>query len=621
MARLKPLFSNWIAPMLGVVALYAAFQAGASWALGVSIDSKAIPADLALHLVLGFLLLCMARNRWTFLLLVTVLMAFLHVGNAIKLSVLGGPIMPDDALALRSLLLLLSGWWFALAAVFLALAGAALVLAFNFRPWRARIAGGVLATLVVALFMQPEAVVSRMDKEFGNVVWNQRGNYLSRGPLVHTIQESARYAKRADSVPDKAAVAAAAEILQPSVHLAAARGDVQPTAEPLTVPVKRNVHVILLETFWDPSVLTKAEFSRDPFAADFRELWAESGNSRALVPVFGGYTANSEFEALCGFPVTQDWVVFEGRLRNQAPCLPRTLQEAGYTTLASHPNIAAFWNRVNAYERVGFNVFWSSKDFERDDMNGNYLGDASLYRQVLDKIDPLLETNTPTFNYILTFFGHLEYPLNEKRPVVVHAPGADPVVEKYANTVYYKSRELMDFLGKLREKDPEAVVVIFGDHLPFLGANLGAYAQSGLLASDREDFDEGMFRTQYSTPLVIIDGRNGPVKLGAVPLYRVPSIVLSLLQRPEPSVMDMTRMPADMVVRPLPGLNVVMTPDGSVKACRDPKDARPACTAAVDWLESVGTVGADIFWGRQHVLRDDMLPARAPYRQSAGLTI
>lgn len=621
MTRLRPLLRHWIAPLLGVVLLYAAYQAAAAWALGVSLRPEAIPADLGLHLVLAVLLLSMARNRWTFLVLMAVLMALLHIGNAIKLAVLGGPIMPDDALALRSLLLLLSGWWFALAALFLAVMGGALVLAFDLRPWRARIAAGALAGLVLALFLAPRPIVAGMDREFGNVVWNQRGNYLSRGPLVHLIQETARYATRTDTAPGKAAVAAAAETLEPTLHLATSRGDVDPRADDVGVPVKRNVHVILMETFWDPSVLKNAGFDRDPFDKEFRALWRQSGNSRALVPVFGGYTANSEFEALCGFPVNQDWVVFEGRLRNQAPCLPRTLHEAGYTTLASHPNAAAFWNRVNAYDRIGFNLFWSGKDFDQDDLNGHYLSDASLYRQVLRKIDPLLETGTPTLDYIVTFFGHLDYPLNDQRPVVVHAPGADPVVQRYANTVYYKTHELMAFLKQLRKRDPEAVVVIFGDHLPFLGGNFDAYAQSGVLAESRDRFDDSMFRTQYATPLLVIDGRNGPVKLGAVPLYRVPSVVLSLLQRPEPSVMDMTHMPPGVVIRPLPGLNLVLSPGGSVTACRQASDPRRQCRTAQDWLRSVSTVGADLFWGKQHVLRDDMLPAAASYRQSADLTI
>ncbi len=623
MDRLKQLIVNWAVPLAVVAAMYGVFQWIAMTFLGVSLESKAVPADLALHLVLGALLLAMSRNRWTFFALMAAIMALFHVGNAIKLAVLGGPMTPDDALALRSLLLLLKGGWLALAVGFLLVLGAAVAFAVNLRPRRAQIAAGLMASLVAAVAFWPQQVTSAMDDTFGNVVWNQRGNYLSRGPLVHLVQESARYAARGDSVPDQAKVADAAHLLNPSIHMAALTQSLDPVQATITGHKARNVHVILLESFWDPSVLKEADFSRDPFDKEFRALWDESGNTRALVPVFGGYTANSEFEALCGFPVTQDWVFFEARLRNPAPCLPRALQNAGYTTLASHPNIAAFWNRVNAYDRAGFNLYWSAKDFRLDDMNGEFLSDASLYKQVLAKVDPLLETGTPTFNYILTFFGHLEYPLNDDRPSVVkvRAADADPVVERYANTVYYKSRELMAFLKELRRKDPDAVIVMFGDHLPFLGGNLETYARSGVLAGNRSEFDDRMFRDQYSTPLIVIDGQNGPLQLGSVPLYRLPSIVLSLLGEPQPSVMDMTRMPANMVVRPLPGMNVVLRPDGSVAACRGTDADAPVCKDAGEWLQAVGTIGADVFWGKQHVLRDDLLPPPPDGRQTADLRI
>jgi phosphoglycerol transferase MdoB-like AlkP superfamily enzyme len=612
MTRAKPLLSNWIAPLAAVAAMYFLFQWIAAEAFGVAVRPAAYAADLALHLVLGGALLAMSRNRWAFLALMAVLMLLLHVGNAIKLAILGGPIMPDDVLAVRSLLLLLQGWWLALAVGFLMLLAGALAIAINLRPRRAWAGAGVLAALVLAVFWRPEATVAAMDARFGNVVWNQSGNYLSRGPLVHLVQEGARYAARGDAVPDLARVAEAAERLRPSIHMAALTETVEPVHADLQLRREpyRNVHVILLETFWDPSVLEAAKFSRDPFDERFRALWKASGNTRALVPVFGGYTANSEFEALCGFPVTQDWVFFEARLRNKSPCLPRALQELGYTTLASHPNVAAFWNRVNAYDRAGFNLYWSAKDFRLDDMNGDFLGDASLYAQVLEKIDPLLETETPTLNYIVTFFGHLEYPLNESRPkmVEVRGKGVDPVVERYANTVYYKSKELMAFLDELRARDPDAVIVLFGDHLPFLGGNFDAYAQSGVLAASRDAFNDEMFRDQYSTPLIVIDGRNGPLKLGAVPLYRLPSIVLALLDQQQASPMDLTRMPRDMVVRPLPGLNVVLTPDGGVSACRGLPSDGEVCEDAARWLDAVGTVGADLFYGRQHVLKQQLMP-------------
>jgi hypothetical protein len=344
----------------------------------------------------------------------------------------------------------------------------------------------------------------------------------------------------------------------------------------------------------------------------FRLLWEAGGHSHALSPVFGGYTANAEIEALCGFPVHEDAVVFETSLRRDAPCLPRHLAEAGYVTLASHPNVAAFWNRVNAYRRVGFQAYWSQHDFALDDMNREMLSDASLYRQVLERIRPLLEAGTPVFNYILTFSGHLDYPLGPARPPLVQARSAEPLVQGYANSLFYKSRELMAFLAELHDADPDGLVVVFGDHLPPLGYEYRAYVESGLLAGERSAFTDAMFRTLVATPLLVLDGRRGPVAVGDLPLYRLPALTLELLGDRRPSLLTVAESAPGVVVRPLPGANLVLL-GGEPHACRqDPAD-HPACDEVAAWLAAVDDVARDLFGGRQHALGDEVGPvAREP---------
>ena len=59
------------------------------------------------------------------------------------------------------------------------------------------------------------------------------------------------------------------------------------------------------------------------------------------------------------------------------------------------PTRPAFWNRVNVYRRIGFDTYWALPDFEQDDMNRNFLGDSSLYRQMLEKLDTRLTGDEP----------------------------------------------------------------------------------------------------------------------------------------------------------------------------------------------------------------------------------
>ena len=615
MNPVRPVLLRWILPLTAIPIFYVLLQTVATRVLGVSlIAGVGVAGDLVLHLLLGAMVLAAARSRWAFLIVMGLLMTLLHLGNAMKIVVLGGPIMPDDMLAAQSLFLILEGLWLAAAVL---LAGGiiiALALSVTLRPRRARIAAVSMAAAVAVMMTVPEPVVAALDAQFGNIVWDQHGNYIQRGPLLHMVQESVRYAARAERAPTRAEVLAATELLVPSLQPAALTRPQQDAVKEARSRQGRNVHVIVLESFWDPMELKNAGILTDPFVPEFRTLWDSTNRSRVLSPVFGGYTANAEFEALCGFPVRQDAVFFEGRLRNDVPCLPRVLSEHGYTTVASHPNVAVFWNRVNAYQRVGFDVYWAGDDFAMDDMNGDFLGDASLYRQVMEKVDPLIATGTPTLNYILTFFGHLDYPLNDARPPVIKTANGDERLELYLNTVHYKTRELMDMLADLRIRDPDGLIVIFGDHLPFLGPNHGGYVESGVLASTRGAFTDAMFRTVSATPLIVIDGVNGPQDLGDMPLYHLPAVILDLLGRPAPALMELTRTIPEFAVRPLPGMNVVVggRDDDAVAACRDPDSAHAICAAADLWIEAVSVLSADLFSGRQHILESGIVPSGRP---------
>ncbi|WP_051013629.1 LTA synthase family protein [Pararhodospirillum photometricum] len=580
--------------LLYLTGLYVLIVAIVEQATGVALWTQALGVDLLLTLGLAIPLLWLSRSRRHFLLLMTLGLALLHGGNAVKIRILGGPLMPDDLFAARSLFLIMTDGQRVMAL------GGALVLALalgrtiSLKARGAGIALLLLLALPVPGIVAPSAVVALLDDHFGNVVWNQRTNYESRGPLVHLVQELARHGSRQKPPPDDTGVRNA---------VAALRSDVQPAQasalDSMAAGKPRSVVLVVLESFWDPSALSAAGLSDDPLDPRFRALWRQAGDSRALVPVFGGYTANSEFEVLCGFPVAEDTVFFETRLHNDVPCLPRLFSDAGYAATASHPNVPVFWNRVNAYRRIGFDVYRSLADFTLDEMHGEYLSDASLYRQVLETLKPVQESGTPSFTYILTFFGHLDYPLDDAL-VRVRATSADPLVERYASTVLEKSRSFMDFLEELQARDPEALVVAVGDHLPFLGPNFGGYRESGVLAADRADFDDRMFRDLVATPLLIIDGPRGALPVGTLALYQVPGLIRTLAGLTTSAPMDLLHR-AEGSLRPLPGMHFVQHQDDSLTVCRSAL-VSDRCAEDQAWLDAVGTLSRDLFSGHGYVL-------------------
>jgi len=576
-------------PLFSTTVFYAVYYLISAFKFDVQIEPSAVPYDYVLQLCVAYMLFALSKRIWIFCLIHALIMGILYVGNAVKISFFGGPIMPDDVYALRSLLLILEGWRFFAAAIPLAAIASLLLFNFSMRHWSAYLSTLIILLLSIMLVYKPASIVTPIDKYFGNSVWDQRSNYLWHGATLYTLQEGARYFALADVPPDPDKVQEASERLLAN----AVKKETEANAF-----TPRNVHIVLLESFWDPNGLKKARFNQNPLSPDFRKLWKNADYSHALTPVFGGYTANSEFEVLCGFPVIKDNVKFERQLLNDVPCLPHILHDKGYRTVASHPNVPVFWNRVNAYRRMGFETYWSQQDFVLDDMNREFLADSSLYRQVFEKISEPLATKQPILDYIVTYFGHWNYPLSKSRPNKITSPSKVEDVTAYANTAYYKSRELMAFVEQMRKRDPDGIIIVFGDHLPFLGENFEGYIDSGVLAENRSSFTPEMFKFYVTTPMIIIDGKRGPLKIGSLPLYQVPGLVLKLLNFSEPSIMDFTAPLPGMQIRPLPGLHFNLLNGGKIDLCKEPPYSE-TCRLSSEWLQDVTTISNDLFIGRQ----------------------
>ncbi|TAN68337.1 MAG: LTA synthase family protein [Methylobacter sp.] len=578
-------------PLLSTTLFYLLYYLISTFKFGVQILTASVPYDYLLQLVIAYVLYALSKRVWIFLVIHALLMGLLYVGNAVKISFFGGPIMPDDIFALQSLLLILDGWRFFAAAIPLAAIASLVLFNFSMRHGRAYLACMAVILLGITVVYKPATILDPLDGYFGNSVWDQRSNYVWRGATLYTLLESARYFAAAEVIPD-------ADIAQEAADKLLAVGSAGKKEAVAKVFTPRNIHIVLLESFWDPSALKKAKYKPYPLSPEFRDLWKSADYSHALVPVFGGFTANSEFEALCGFPVVKDTVKFERQLLNDVPCLPRILAEKSYRTIASHPNVPVFWNRVNAYKRMGFQTYWSLQDFVQDDMNREFMSDSTLYRQVLEKISGSMDAKQPVLDYIVTYFGHWNYPLNESRPDKISSSSKVEEVSTYANTVYYKSRELMVFINEVRKRDPDGIIVVFGDHLPFLGENFAGYAESGLLTANRSHFTPTMFKAYVSTPMLIIDGKRGPLKIGSLPLYQLPKLLLDLLNFNEPSIMDYAAPLSNIRVRTLPGLHFNRLADGKVELCKEPPYSE-ACQLSSRWLENVSVVSNDLFMGRQ----------------------
>lgn len=200
-------------PLISTALFYLVYHLISIYRFDVQILSVAIPLDFVMQLIFSYMLYALSKRLWLFLLLQALIMGVLYVGNAIKISFFGGPIIPNDVYALRSLLLILEGWRFFAAAITLAAIASLLVFNFSIRHWSAYLACTVAILLGITVVYKPQSIVTLLDNYTGNSVWDQRSNYLWHGATVYSLQEGARYFAMADVPPDQDTVQVAAENL------------------------------------------------------------------------------------------------------------------------------------------------------------------------------------------------------------------------------------------------------------------------------------------------------------------------------------------------------------------------------------------------------------------------
>jgi phosphoglycerol transferase MdoB-like AlkP superfamily enzyme len=245
----------------------------------------------------------------------------------------------------------------------------------------------------------------------------------------------------------------------------------------------KNIHLVLMESFVDPTLFRGATFTKDPVHPEFRRLFGAS-QGFSVSPVFGGKTSQAEFELLCGEPAFQELagVEFNSFSGTQAYCLPGTLALAGYRTVASNAFRPGFFNTIKAYTGIGFREKYFPKEYidgidtylATGDTTGElYMFDGELFRQNLKFVKEALarENGPPLFNYVVSMFGHLPHVLNkEKRPyllkLISDSHYTDPQLERVANQYYYRTQAVAEFVRQLMSMDRESLIIIVSDHVP-----------------------------------------------------------------------------------------------------------------------------------------------------------
>lgn len=297
---------------------------------------------------------------------------------------------------------------------------------------------------------------------------------------------------------------------------------------------KRNVHLVVMESFLDPTLFKNASYTKDPFHPSFKKLF---GNKMgfSISPVVGGKTAQAEFEVLCGVPAFEELtgVEFNGFTGADAYCLPGTLQAAGYQTMVSNAYNPSFFNAPNAYQGMGFAKMYFPREYvngsdsylTKGDTTGEsgYMYDGTIFSQNLAFITPFLQDTDgpPLFNYILTIYGHFPHEINEeKRPKVLKmlSKFKDQHLERAANQMFYRSQAVADYVNRLLELDEKSLIILVSDHTP--------PGQYGRKSFQKLRYINNKDDSLYLNRIMIIE--DGKVKkFATIHHYDIPALVMN----------------------------------------------------------------------------------------------
>ncbi|MNJ13142.1 Sulfatase [compost metagenome] len=387
----------------------------------------------------------------------------LSIANRVKLSLTNDPLSWSDlsSTANASVIthyLTLPQWLLLLAIA------AALLLAWKINPRKRTSLRGTVTRLIACLLLMPiplylygdmisrtaaaESLKLAEKLEATYISWDWELNIERRGLPLHLAHTSRR-----------------------RIPAAPAPQDVMAFENLRNIPENiggrpRNIIYILCEACWHDDY---------HFAAPFAKLEALGfKQTRAISPVYGGSTVNATFELLTGLPANGalSGVIYQEYASIISPAahtLPRYLRDMGYSTLEEHNHGRRFWRRDVVAPKFGFDQFISLEDMGHA-VSILWADDKILFDRALSDLQKNKGNN---FLFLTTVSTHGPYFFNN-----------DYGQNNYSERLAIALDRVATFAAQVKALDPNALIVVMGDHKPALNK---FFYEEGILPRDQFD--------------------------------------------------------------------------------------------------------------------------------------
>ncbi len=274
---------------------------------------------------------------------------------------------------------------------------------------------------------------------------------------------------------------------------------------------KVDIFAVMLESFNDFSKYgERLNLTGDPYR-EYHELEREAVRGDLITNIFAAGTISTERSFLTG---TSEL----GAFRSPSNSYVWYLKEQGYTATGSHPCFHWFYNRLNINPNLGLDNYKFLEDHYGELSGGGVSPDRIFFPELWNVYQKDIEENpAPYFSFSVTYQGHGPYNTEacdwDETFVTpgVYSKETENILNNYLASVHSTGQEVSKFIDRFRGTERPVVILLFGDHNPWLGDGNSAYTELGI---DLDTSQKQGFLNYYGTRYLIWANESAKKVLG-----------------------------------------------------------------------------------------------------------
>lgn len=266
------------------------------------------------------------------------------------------------------------------------------------------------------------------------------------------------------------------------------------------IPDSRKVSVITiqLEAFSDLSETGAKGVDWDQVYGTYHKILENCYHGRLITNIFAGGTVNTERCYLTGFTQLKDF-------RENTNSYVRYFKSQGYSVTGSHPSYEWFYNRKNINQYLGFSNYYFYENYYKKLANNKIAADNLLMPEIYRLYQKEHQDGKPVFSFNVTYQGHGPYDSSnvwrgEHFTDGRYSTASTNILDNYLGSIKDTAEQIQKLLESLQSSGDPVLVILYGDHKPWLGNDNSVYRELGINLN--LSTEEG-FLNKYTTDYVI----------------------------------------------------------------------------------------------------------------------